>query len=251
MVSIKGRSVVGAGRKKGKGQVTCMREKSKRRQKIREERNYCAYVYYIRQNTTSWLMHFTIVPHLHIWIKVCMYCTAFSSYDLLKHMQAVQDFYSKKGAEAGPYFSVTFDRDEVSLDIPKEGITLSSGWSILPLIYPTKVRPEAWLLSQIKGAKVQNPQHSIPCSTSAFGSMSTSTSQQIAGTNQTYPHFACAIGNVCAHKIKCDVDKHYKRTITFTTYVHQKIAMQTLKNATKQNSGCLLMKLKAGDVQVS
>ena len=52
----------------------------------------------------------------------------------------MKSFYIKEQkAEAGPYLRVTFDGDEVSLDIPKEGITLPSGWSLLPLVYPTKV----------------------------------------------------------------------------------------------------------------
>ena len=34
---------------------------------------------------------------------------------------------------------VTFDGEEVSLGIPKKGTTLYSGWSSLPLVYPTKV----------------------------------------------------------------------------------------------------------------
>ena len=49
-------------------------------------------------------------------------------------------FYSKKGAEAGLYLEVTFDGEEVSLEIPEDGITMLSGWSILPLVSPMKVR---------------------------------------------------------------------------------------------------------------
>ena len=52
----------------------------------------------------------------------------------------MERFYSDKGAEAGPYLVVNFDADEVSLDIPMDGITLPSGWSIQPMVYPTKVR---------------------------------------------------------------------------------------------------------------
>ena len=48
-------------------------------------------------------------------------------------------YYSKQNAEVGPYLDVTFDGDEVSLDIPKEGIIVPSGWSIQPLV-PPRVR---------------------------------------------------------------------------------------------------------------
>lgn len=53
--------------------------------------------------------------------------------------QKVESVYSDKGAEAGPYLELIFDEDEVALDIPKEGISLPSGWCIQPLVYPTKV----------------------------------------------------------------------------------------------------------------
>ena len=53
----------------------------------------------------------------------------------------MKNFYFKEqGAEAGPYLELTFDGDEVSLDIPEDGLSLPSGWSLLPLVYPTKVR---------------------------------------------------------------------------------------------------------------
>ena len=53
--------------------------------------------------------------------------------------QEVKKFYSGEGAEAGPYLEVIFDGEEVSLDIPIGGIILPSGWSLRPLVYPTKV----------------------------------------------------------------------------------------------------------------
>ena len=48
--------------------------------------------------------------------------------------------YSGEGAEAGPYLEVDFEGEEVSLDIPEDGVMLESGWSVLPLAYPTRVR---------------------------------------------------------------------------------------------------------------
>ena len=55
-------------------------------------------------------------------------------------MQNVENFYTKNKAEIGPRFEVIFDEDEVSLEVPEDGITLPNGWSLLPLVYPTKVR---------------------------------------------------------------------------------------------------------------
>ena len=40
----------------------------------------------------------------------------------------------------GLYLGVAFDGDEVSLDIPEDGLTLCSGWSLFPLVYLTKVK---------------------------------------------------------------------------------------------------------------
>lgn len=42
-------------------------------------------------------------------------------------------------AEAGPSFDVVFNEETVSLDIPEKGITLPSGWSLTPLVYPARV----------------------------------------------------------------------------------------------------------------
>lgn len=56
------------------------------------------------------------------------------------YMQNVENIYLKNKAEIGPRFEVIFDEDEVSLEIPEDGITLGNEWSLLPLVYPTKVR---------------------------------------------------------------------------------------------------------------
>ena len=53
--------------------------------------------------------------------------------------QEVKRFYSEEGAETGPYLEVDFE-EEVSLDIPEDGVILESGWSVLPLTYPARVR---------------------------------------------------------------------------------------------------------------
>ena len=134
-------SGVGVGRKKGKGKGKGRGKKGEEG----EEKRYSAHTYYIPQAATTWLMHFTIVCDLELCLKVstCMYMCCTDGYLIRlspKFVQKVEAFYSRKKAEIGPYLEVTFDGDEVSLDIPKEGITLPSGWSLLPLVYPTKVR---------------------------------------------------------------------------------------------------------------
>ena len=36
----------------------------------------------------------------------------------------------------GPEQLIQFERAEIKLDIPKEGITLKEGWKIIPLVAP-------------------------------------------------------------------------------------------------------------------
>ena len=102
---------------------------------------YTAQVFYIPQPPTTWLMHFTIYCDLELYLKVCIcYFGGFScGVILLFNQQEVKQIYSEQGAEAGPFLAVTFDGDEVSLDIPEKKITLPCGWSIEPLV-PPRVR---------------------------------------------------------------------------------------------------------------
>ena len=59
---------------------------------------------------------------------------------MLTIFQEVEIFYTKLRAEAGPHLDVVFDNDEVVLELPKEGKTLPSGWTLQPLFYPPRVR---------------------------------------------------------------------------------------------------------------
>lgn len=62
------------------------------------------------------------------------------SYSPLFSCQEVKNYYLDKRAEEGTLFSIVdIAGDEVSLDIPVEGKSLSHGWSIHPEVYPTKV----------------------------------------------------------------------------------------------------------------
>ena len=51
-------------------------------------------------------------------------------------MQAVNAGYAEANARMGPYQEVMFEGDKITLDIPKEGIELENGWTIIPDIYP-------------------------------------------------------------------------------------------------------------------
>ena len=109
----------------------------------RKRKHYTGQIFYIPQaNIATWLMHFTIICDLELCVKVCVMhiFLRLSSLPPVIFCQEVESFYSGKGAEAGPYLEVIYDGEEVSLDIPIEGTTLPSGWSLRPLVYPTKVR---------------------------------------------------------------------------------------------------------------
>ena len=51
-------------------------------------------------------------------------------------LQAVDARYAETNARMGPDQEVMFERERITLDIPKEGIVLESGWTITPHTYP-------------------------------------------------------------------------------------------------------------------
>ena len=51
-------------------------------------------------------------------------------------LQAVDARYSETNARMGPDQEVVFEGEKITLDIPKEGVTLESGWTITPHTYP-------------------------------------------------------------------------------------------------------------------
>lgn len=48
----------------------------------------------------------------------------------------MKEDYEKKGAEEGPKVIVTITAHEVAVDIADEGVSLPSGWSLVPLANP-------------------------------------------------------------------------------------------------------------------
>ena len=57
--------------------------------------------------------------------------------------QAVCTEYATMGARVGSHQKVMFAGKEITLDIPLEGITLDTGWTITPLVHPG-VRQLTW-----------------------------------------------------------------------------------------------------------
>ena len=51
-------------------------------------------------------------------------------------LQAVDAKYTEVAARLGPDQEVTFEQDQITLDIPKEGLVLQNGWTITPHTYP-------------------------------------------------------------------------------------------------------------------
>ena len=51
-------------------------------------------------------------------------------------LQAIDDRYAEAAARLGPDQEVIFEGKQITLDIPKEGIMLESGWTITPFTYP-------------------------------------------------------------------------------------------------------------------
>ena len=52
----------------------------------------------------------------------------------------MKKYYSRKRAKAGQSLKVAFDGDRITLDLPRNGVTLPNGWTLIPDIYPAMVR---------------------------------------------------------------------------------------------------------------
>ena len=51
-------------------------------------------------------------------------------------LQAIDAKYTEAAAIGGPDQEVIFEGEEITLDIPKEGISLENGWTITPYAHP-------------------------------------------------------------------------------------------------------------------
>ena len=51
-------------------------------------------------------------------------------------LQAIDTKYNKAAATEGPNQEVIFEEEQITLNIPKEGIVLGSGWTIIPHAHP-------------------------------------------------------------------------------------------------------------------
>ena len=51
-------------------------------------------------------------------------------------LQAIDSKYTEIAAKVGPEQEVTFQNDNISLDIAAEGLKLQNGWTINPYTYP-------------------------------------------------------------------------------------------------------------------
>lgn len=51
-------------------------------------------------------------------------------------LQAIDAKYTKAAAIVGPDQEVIFEGEEITLDIPKEGVSLENGWTIIPYTHP-------------------------------------------------------------------------------------------------------------------
>ena len=62
--------------------------------------------------------------------------TTFPSVVFLFLLQAIDARYTEVAARVGPVQEVMFEGEQITLDIPEEGIVLDSGWTITPHTYP-------------------------------------------------------------------------------------------------------------------
>ena len=65
-------------------------------------------------------------------------------------LQTVDAKYAKVTAGVGPDQEVIFEEEQITLDIPKEGLVLESGWTITPHTHPGVSLCECTTINQTK-----------------------------------------------------------------------------------------------------
>ena len=70
-----------------------------------------------------------------VWVAV-LASAACKQQNIYFLLQAIHAKYTEVAARVGPDQEVMFENDQITLDIPKEGVALESGWTITPHTYP-------------------------------------------------------------------------------------------------------------------
>ena len=65
-------------------------------------------------------------------------------------LQAIDAKYAEVAARVGPDQEVMFEEEQITLDIPKKGLVLESGWTITPHTYPGVSLCETLLYTRLR-----------------------------------------------------------------------------------------------------
>ena len=74
-----------------------------------------------------------VVLSFMYWLYHVCFIVYFIAFYLL---QAIDAKYTEVAAGVGPDQEVMFEEEQITLDIPEEGLVLESGWTITPHTYP-------------------------------------------------------------------------------------------------------------------
>ena len=105
---------------------------------------YCGQVY-TRKGVNDCRVHFVITKNLDVHrtvsipiIYTCAYHAGWSNFSTsILPIQAVEEFYTRTShVREDTEMSLGFDGENISLSVPREGVTLKSGWKIIPLYDP-------------------------------------------------------------------------------------------------------------------
>ena len=65
-------------------------------------------------------------------------------------LQAIDAKYAEVAARVGPDQEVMFEEEQITLDIPKMGLVLESGWTITPHTYPGVSLCECTVITRVR-----------------------------------------------------------------------------------------------------
>ena len=75
-------------------------------------------------------------------------------------LKAIDAKFTEVAARVGPEQEVMFEEEQITLDIPEDGIVLESGWTIIPRTYPG-VSSLLWIHLRMKNSVTQYCGHIV------------------------------------------------------------------------------------------
>ena len=103
-----------------------------------EDREYCSKLFYLSNYISGYRIDLVITWNTEAHLNVSFENRSFVSVNApTGPFQVVKKHYKEEGAHSGPDQPIDFDKDEIRLDLPMEGINVTDNtWNIVPLMEP-------------------------------------------------------------------------------------------------------------------